>query len=106
MTVKDLKNQLDKMEDDQEVIIKFAVSPTDLTGYYLDIMRVEKEWGENPRAFIYASFDTDKETLSMFGQPDLKELYERDVMGLWSKDAVIDETWKDVPGISTDGHRR
>jgi len=106
MTVKELKEQLNRMQDDQEVIVKFAVSPTDTTGYYLDIITIEKEWDEDLRALICASFDTSKEELSLFGQPDLKELYERDVMGLWSKDAVIDETWKDVPGVGVDGKRR
>lgn len=94
------------MQDDQEVIVKFAVSPTDTTGYYLDIMTIENEWGENPRALIYASFDTSKEELSLFGQPDLRELYERDTMGLWSKDTIIDETCKDVLGVGVDGKRR
>ena len=106
MTVKGLKEQLNRMQDDQEVIVRFAISPIDTTGYYLDIMAIEEEWGEDPRVLIYSSFDTSKEELSLFGQPDLKELYEKYVMGLWSKDAVIDEIWKDVPGVGVDGKRR
>ena len=106
MTIGELKKRLERFTDDQEAIIKFSVSPTDSTGYFLDIITLKNEWGKKPRALIYASFDTSKEELSLFGQPDLKELYERDVMGLWSKDAIIDGTWKDVPGVSSDGKRR
>lgn len=102
MTIGELKKKLERFMDDQEVFIRFALGSNTVTNYDLDLMILENEPKPDPKVIIHATLDTSKP----LGQPGLEELYKVRVMGLWSNDAIVDGTWKDVKGVNTDGHIR
>ncbi|MBO5348968.1 MAG: hypothetical protein J6A89_04015 [Clostridia bacterium] len=74
MQVKELIEQLKKFDENQEVIIRFAVSTKDDIGYVL-IPKMLDEYGTE--IAIYANYEHTKEDCNFIGQKDLKELWEK-----------------------------
>lgn len=73
MNVKELKEQLNTLDENLEVLIRFAVSDKDELGYYLRPKVAEKHIGQ---VYIYADYDTTEEDCNFIGQKDLKKLWE------------------------------
>ena len=76
MTVKDLKNFLEKYDDSKEIVIRFALSNEDDIGYVL-IPNVVGEYYEN--VAIYSDYLHTKEDCEFIGQIDIKELWEKEM---------------------------
>ena len=74
MQVKELIEQLKKFDENQEVIIRFAVSTKDDIGYVL-IPKILDEYGTE--IAIYSNYEHTKEDCNFIGQKDLKELWEK-----------------------------
>ena len=75
MKVKELIEKLSKMEQDREVIIKFALDKEDDIGYVLEIAFVGQIYEDE--VAIYAEYTATKEDCDYLGQVDLKEAYKK-----------------------------
>ena len=75
MKVKELIEKLSKMEQDREVIIKFALDKEDDIGYVLEIAFVGQIYED--KVAIYAAYTATKEDCEFIGQVDLKEAYKK-----------------------------
>lgn len=75
MKVKELIEKLSKMEQDREVIIKFALDKEDDIGYVLEIAFVGQIYED--KVAIYAEYTATKEDCEFIGQVDLKEAYKK-----------------------------
>ena len=73
MKVKELKEQLNKYDENAKIMIKFAVSDKDEIGYYLEPIIVEDYIND---VVIYGSYVTTEEDCNFIGQKDLKKLWE------------------------------
>lgn len=75
MKVKELIEKLSKMEQDREVIIRFALDKEDDIGYVLEIAFVGQIYED--KVAIYAEYTATKEDCEFIGQVDLKEAYKK-----------------------------
>ena len=75
MKVKELIEKLRKMEQDREVIIRFALDKEDDIGYVLEIAFVGQIYED--KVAIYAEYTATKEDCEFIGQVDLKEAYKK-----------------------------
>ena len=75
MKVKELIEELNKMEQDREVIIRFGLDKEDEIGYVLIPAFVEQIFEEE--VAIYAEYTATKEDCDFIGQVDLKEAYQK-----------------------------
>lgn len=75
MKVKELIEKLSKMEQDREVIIRFALDKEDDIGYVLEIAFVGQIYED--KVAIYAEYTATKEDCEFVGQIDLKEAYKK-----------------------------
>lgn len=75
MKVKELIEKLSEMEQDREVIIRFALDKEDDIGYVLEIAFVGQIYED--KVAIYAEYTATKEDCEFIGQVDLKEAYKK-----------------------------
>ncbi len=75
MKVKKLIDKLSKMEQDREVIIRFALDKEDDVGYVLETFAIGQIFDDE--VAIYAEYTATKEDCDFVGQVDLKEAYKR-----------------------------
>lgn len=75
MKVKELIEKLSKMEQDREVIIRFALDKEDDIGYVLEIAFIGQIYED--KVAIYAEYTATKEDCEFVGQIDLKEAYKK-----------------------------
>ncbi len=75
MKVKELIEILSKMEQDKEVIIRFALDEDDEIGYILKPFDLGLYFKDE--CAIYAEYTATKEDCDFIGQVDLKEAYKR-----------------------------
>ena len=75
MKVKELIEELNKMEQDREVIIRFGLDKEDEIGYVLIPAFVGQIFEDE--VAIYAEYTATKEDCDFIGQVDLKEAYKK-----------------------------
>ena len=75
MKVKELIEELNKMEQDREIIIRFGLDKEDEIGYVLITAFVGQIFEDE--VAIYAEYTVTKEDCEFIGQVDLKEAYKK-----------------------------
>lgn len=75
MKVKELVEELNKMDQDRDVIIRFGLDKEDEIGYVLIPAFVEQIFEDE--VAIYAEYTATKEDCYFIGQVDLKEAYKK-----------------------------
>lgn len=75
MKVKELIEELNKMEQDREIIIRFGLDKEDEIGYVLIPAFVGQIFEDE--VAIYAEYTVTKEDCEFIGQVDLKEAYKK-----------------------------
>ncbi|MBQ9659173.1 MAG: hypothetical protein IJV31_10515 [Clostridia bacterium] len=89
MTVQDLIEELNKMDKEKDVIIKFALDKEDEIGYVLRPFSITQLFDDE--VVIYGAYDITKEDCEFIGQVDLKEAYKYNKKSE-DKDRVIENT--------------
>ena len=75
MKVKELIEKLKKFDEEDDVIIRFALDNEDDIGYILEPKLVDKYFKSD--VAIYANYTATKEDCDFIGQVDLKEAYHK-----------------------------
>ena len=76
MTVKELIEKLNKIEDkEREVLIRFALDSEDEIGYILEPCIVNNYMDNT--VYIYSNYTATEEDCAFIGQVDLKQAYKR-----------------------------
>ncbi|MEG0367169.1 MAG: hypothetical protein RR585_10060 [Coprobacillus sp.] len=77
MKVKELKEKLNQFGNEEEVIIRFALSNEDEIGYVLKPIEVTSFLEDD--VVIYGNYEHTKEDCDFIGQVDLKTLWEKEM---------------------------